>query len=124
MFFLINAVGDINGKIEFLQNNTVQNSDYVSNHTEVVHNISIKSTDIAFLEDNNFTAVAFWFLNCSYYGMSPDLVFRYLLLLVDCILVLNDNFRQINFYLQEKNILYAVHGSFQLKCYFYSNSFG
>lgn len=74
---IFNVTGDLNGKIEFIQNNTIQDSDYVSNHTEVVHNITIKSTDINFLEDNNFTAVAFWFLNCSYYGMSPDLVFRF-----------------------------------------------
>lgn len=74
---IYNITDELNGKFQILQNNTVKDKPYVSNSTEVEHRISIKNTDLVVLQDNNFTAVAFWFMNCLYLGMTPDLTFRF-----------------------------------------------
>lgn len=59
------------------QNNTIENTEYISNSTEVLHAIELNIPDANFLKYNFSSVTTVWYIDCSYSGSTSDLSFRY-----------------------------------------------
>lgn len=72
---IFNISAFLNGKMELVQGSLI-NSNFVSNETQVEHEIDLSRADHAFLK--NATEVStYWFVDCVFYGLSEDLTFNY-----------------------------------------------
>lgn len=59
------------------QNNRTVKNNYVSTASEVTHRITFTDPDKEYLKKNATSVVAYWFVNCIYYGATSDLTFQY-----------------------------------------------
>lgn len=74
IFFVF--VETINGELQLLQKNETRINNYVSNKDPVVHQIILKKSDRDYIHKatNIYT---YWFVDCTYYGMSADFNFTF-----------------------------------------------
>ncbi|KRT82115.1 hypothetical protein AMK59_3180 [Oryctes borbonicus] len=69
-----NLTDELNGQLNILQDNkTTQN--FVSNNKTVVHEVSLKESDAAYLKNVSKSVLTYWFIDCEYHGVTND--FRY-----------------------------------------------
>ncbi len=59
------------------QNESVLNPVYVSNASEVTHEVSLNPPDAEFLKNNTSSVVTYWFVDCLPVGNSSDLKYRH-----------------------------------------------
>lgn len=59
------------------QNNTIENTQYISNSIEVLHTIELNIPDANFLKYNFSSVTTVWYIDCNYSGSTSDLSFRY-----------------------------------------------
>lgn len=65
----------LNGQMDLLQDNLLR-LNFVSNATQVQHEVNLSKGDLAFLE--NATEIAtYWFIDCIYYGETENFSFNY-----------------------------------------------
>ncbi|KAJ8925122.1 hypothetical protein NQ315_001304 [Exocentrus adspersus] len=66
----------LNGKMLLLQNNNSIDTEFVSNASTVTHSIQVKETDKEYI-DKATTILTYWFVDCTYYGISSDFNFTF-----------------------------------------------
>ncbi|XP_026276701.1 uncharacterized protein LOC113205333 isoform X2 [Frankliniella occidentalis] len=70
-----NITALLNGRMDLIQDHS-QKSNFISNATEVEHKIVLSEADDNLLK-NATEVMAFWFVDCTFYGVSEDLTFNY-----------------------------------------------
>ncbi|XP_018577236.1 uncharacterized protein LOC108915612 isoform X1 [Anoplophora glabripennis] len=66
----------LNGKMLLVQKNKTIDKDFVSNTSTVTHEIELKETDWDYIK-NATTVLTYWFIDCTYYGITTDMKFLF-----------------------------------------------
>lgn len=59
------------------QNNRTVVNEYVSTASAVTHSIQLKESDQTYLREYAASVVAYWFVDCIYFGATSDLTFQF-----------------------------------------------
>lgn len=65
----------LNGKIISEQTDNEEADTVVSNAQKVVHNISLQPADYAYITQDSYKVLTFWFIDCVYYGYTNGFTF-------------------------------------------------
>ncbi|XP_063240514.1 uncharacterized protein LOC134541196 isoform X2 [Bacillus rossius redtenbacheri] len=74
---LFNITALLNGDLALSQRNRTVFGKFVSNSSEAVHRVQLGQPDRELLERNATSVVAYWFVDCVYYGSTGDLSLRF-----------------------------------------------
>ena len=66
----------LNGDLLLVQKNETRENDFVGNTSPVMHEISIKESDRDYIK-NAPTVLTYWFIDCTYYGITTDFKFPF-----------------------------------------------
>ncbi|XP_023012413.2 uncharacterized protein [Leptinotarsa decemlineata] len=66
----------LNGALKLNQNNKTRSNDFVSNAETVIHEVDLKKSDLDYVKTAP-TVLTYWFVDCTYYGITTDFKFAY-----------------------------------------------
>lgn len=65
----------LGGELDYIQNNTKRDNDYISTNMPVNHSIALRQSDLDYLKEKASYVTVYWFENCVYIGKSNDFFF-------------------------------------------------
>lgn len=72
-----NITGKLNGQMNLIQDHNIRTNEFVSNASAVQHQIALSPPDYSYLKDNATSILTYWFIDCTYYGMTTNFTFSY-----------------------------------------------
>lgn len=73
----IYSTGKLNGQMNLIQDHNIRTNEFVSNASAVQHQIALSPPDYSYLKDNATSILTYWFIDCTYYGMTTNFTFSY-----------------------------------------------